>query len=278
MYRLVLAIAALLTPWAGSATDLPFGADTLPHLIANSDLIVRGPVASALPAMLGSADDSYALHAVSVRSALKGPSLAQSRVPFLVHSYLPVAPGASSHAIVFLMEIDAATANAIGTNDSIQHIAVSGGYGVVDIRPAGRLAAISSLIDAGQSTASLRAWAAAHLTSRDMLLQRSSLQVLYENLPETWAVSLLAQAILSDTVSVEHREVAIEMLSGFRVAEAVGALRSLAEDRTAPPFLRASAVRAISHQPGGRNQLTMWATSGDATLASIASSVLADSD
>jgi hypothetical protein len=271
MKRLLAALALIAALAPAGATDLPFGGDTLHYLIRESDLAVRGRVdRSPVAAAFGPTQDRYLVHSVGGASVLGGEGFAAaSPFSFGVHVSLPIAPGASGDSIVFLKRLDDPTASAMLAPAGTEYVAVSGGYGVVDLAPAGRAEAIDMLIAAGEDAARQREWATTYLRSPDLLLQRSSLHLAYDKIAEPWAGALLIEAIGAPAVSLENRDLAIEMLLEGEVPGTLAALRQLADNGATPLFLRTSAVRTVGRLPEGEAQMAAWAASDDPVLASL---------
>lgn len=251
MKALLAAIAIVCAAVPAAATDIPFGGDALPYLIRTSDLTVRGRVAASPSAAFGPTHDRYLIHSVTVTSTVQGERLVQDRLNFGVHSGLPIEQRHAGEVLVFLKQLNGPTANALQAIARTQYVAVSGGHGVVDLGPAGRSDAVNALVAATDQPSRKAEWARRYLTSADMLLQRSSLHLAYDDIAEPWAAPLLLEAIGLPAVSLENRELAMEMLVDAEVPGTAEALRRLAGHASTPAFLRNSASRLLERMAAG---------------------------
>jgi hypothetical protein len=276
MKRLFAALLLLAAAASARATDIPFGGDTLHYLIVESDAVVQGRLTRDRAVAFGPVDDRYVRFRIAARSIAKGERLAPSTVPFGVPAALPIRTRGRGEVMVFLKRVNGPTAQALLVPTDTNYVAVSGGYGVIDLRPSGRLEAIQSLIAAGEQTSLHRAWAETYFTNSDPLLQRSSIHLAYDDLSEAWAPALLQRAVATPAVSLENRDLALEMLLEAQAPGTREILRRLAEDRSAPLFLRTSAVRGVRRLPGGEADLRAWSGSRDAQLRAAVAAVAAE--
>jgi hypothetical protein len=241
---LVIALTLLASAGPAAASDLPWGGDTLPYLINKADLIVRGRVTGA--ALLAERHDGpgYSVHLVRSREVLKGASAAGRSLPFVAPESYPVA-SPRSDAFVFLKQLEASTAQAVGAPGPPAYVVVSGGYGVVDAGSS-RAAAINQLLAAGRDPARLEAWAKPNVRSSDVWLQRSAVQLLHDHADEPWSVQRLGEVVRTAAASLETREFAIQALADSAHASAAPMLRRLATEPLPDVLRRALADKLAS--------------------------------
>lgn len=284
---LLACVVLLLRASTAAADDIAFGADSLPHLVKNAQLIITADEPKRLqsdPAK-SSLDDPtharYALYSVKVSNVQKGSVDIGSEIRVAFPESLNVRKlEEMSNSILFLRPF--ADRDLKITNlpeDQLTYLVVSGRYGAVGASQANRAVAIRDYLAASAAgDEGVLRWTQTHVSSADPFIQRSAVVDLYfkRDLPK--AIEQLTGVLKSVSVLPENKTTAINALQASGTVAAIQPLRDLAEDRLTPVSVRQSAVKAFSDLPGGKSVLQTWSSSSDKVLAPAAKSAIQKMD
>lgn len=262
-----------------SATDVPYGADSLPFLGHKARVVAEVVKASKADMKfdLGTSIPPSAYRA-TLGKTFKGKPQQQEVILLFPEALDLSSADQLQKAAVFLTP--AKKLREPVTSQLPVYDVVGGRYGVIPLAP-GREDAIGRYLSRvqpdskGPKEPDLN-WAKNNLVSSDEFLQRSAVMEVgrYARKPE--AVTLLSEALRSEKTDLGAKRAAVNALQRSNSAEAVKSLRDAAENPKLPQPLRKTAVQAMGSLPGGMDQLRAWKNSKDDALKeSAAQQILA---
>ena len=260
--------------WAqvARAADLPFGANALPHLAAEASLITQTREAQ----VEFTTEPGMMVYRVLRGDVIRGGN--QTPQTVLVGCPVELAPPAEAeftNAIMFAFgPLDREQLEAWGLDPQLQVYQLVGDrYGVIDATNQ-RLVAIQEYLRTSEGEGQ-KQWINKYLKTEDEFLQRSAVVAVEPQLTTPDAIALLTEAVRSDTVDLENRRLALQLLASSESAAALGAIREVAQETKAPESLRVAAVSAIASMSGGMAQIEVWSRGNDPVLSPAAKEIQA---
>ena len=273
---LVSTICVFALVGSTQAIDLKYGADTLPYLASEADVIVK----VVEPERGKTRTSTVAAYRVTVREAVKGEAAAGERLWILVPSGIDLADAKKlAGGLLFLRgPVERAEASKLGVGtDERSFWLVSGEHGALggqasDALPEGD---VRRYLELANTEAKLE-WAQEQLKKKDEYLQRSAMFELAE--PELAknprSVEILGESVKSDIVLELNKETAVQLLQKSGSRRALEVLREVAIDEKTSPQLRESAIQAMPGLPGANNVLKDLAEKGPPLVRPTAADVV----